>query len=70
MRLLIADLHEVEMLAADPVSLLLLGVGAGLVVGLPVAVRYLPAWYREWRAIKFLEPAAKHYRSQSNRDRA
>lgn len=55
------------MLSAE--SLLLIVVGAGLATGPPVAVRYLPAWYREWRAIKFLVPAAKHFRSRGGRDR-
>ena len=54
------------MTPADPETLLLLVLGAGLVLGLPIAIRYLPAWYREWRAIKFLEPAAKHFRSREN----
>ena len=54
------------MLSAE--SLLLIVVGAGLATGLPVAVRYLPAWYGEWRAIKFLVPA--HFRSRGGRDRA
>ncbi len=49
------------MAIADPETLLMLVIWAGLAFGLPVALRYLPAWYREWRALKFLEPAVKHF---------
>ncbi len=52
------------MTVSDPETLLLLVIGAGVIVGLPVALRYLPAWYREASAAAFLAPAIKHYRSR------
>jgi hypothetical protein len=56
----------VTVTVADPETLLILAIGAGVLVGLPVMLRYLPAWYREAKAAAFLAPAIKHFRSREN----